>query len=354
MINLITKYLPKMQERFQQRSFTAGKAANDYEFVGAKTIRILSMVSNPPVNFNRTGSGNRFGSVSNVQDTMQEMTLTQDKAFTGTIDRGDNSQQGFLKKASAWLKLQQDEQMIPMVDKYNLAQWAFNAGVVVDAGATISKSNIVDKLLDLEVELDDRGVTPSDRWCYVANSTYKMFRLASEFVGCDGITDKLILKGYKGDLGTLKIVTVPKSYLPANCVALVATKACVLAPTTLTTARILETVQGFDGPVIEGRRIYDAFVKGEISDGVAVLAESGKKAAKPTLTAAGKITPGTSDDYVMYTIDGTDPRYSTTAVKITAETTPAHTAGDTIKAVSYQDAADGVYHSDVASIVTTS
>lgn len=351
MINLITKYLPKMQERFQLKSFTAGKAASDYEFVGAKTIRILSMVSNAPVDFNRTGSGNRFGEVSNIQDTMQEMTLTQDKAFTGTIDRGDNSQQGFLKKASQWLKLQQDERMIPMVDKYNLNAWANNAGIVIDAGAAITKSNIVDKLLDVEVAMDDAGVTPNERYCYVSNATFKMFRMAAEFVGTEKGAN-MILSGYRGDLGTLKIICVPASYLPANCVALVATKQCVLAPTTLTTARILETVQGFDGPVIEGRRIFDAFVKGEISNGVVVLAANGNKVAAVTVGTDSKITVPSGASHVLYTTDGSNPLYSTTAVKITATAaTVPHTAGDTIKAVAFQA---GKFHSDVASVVTAS
>lgn len=350
-INLLSKYLPKMQERFQQKSFTAGKAASDYDFVGVKTIRILSMVSNEPVDFNRTGSGNRFGEVSNIQDTMQEMTLTMDKAFTGTIDRGDNSQQGFLKKASQWLKLQQDERMIPMVDKYNLNAWAKNAGIVIDAGAAISKSNIVDKLLDLEVAMDDAGVTPNNRYCYVSNATFKMFRMAAEFVGTEKGAN-MILQGYKGDLGTLKIISVPASYLPADCVALVATQQCVLAPTTLTTARILETVQGFDGPVIEGRRIFDAFVKGEISDGVVTLAANGKKTAALTISTAGAITvPSSGVDYILYTTDGTNPLYSTTAVRATATVTPSHAAGDTIKAVAF---GTGKFHSDVVSVVTAS
>lgn len=351
MINLITKYLPKMQERFQQKSFTAGKASSDYDFVGAKTIRILSMVSNEPVDFNRTGSGNRFGAVSNIQDTMQEMTLRKDKAFTGTIDRGDNSQQGFLKKASQWLKLQQDEQMIPMVDKYNLGEWAGNAGFIVDAGAALTKANIVDKLLDLEVMLDDAGVTANERYCYVSNATYKMFRMAAEFVGTEKGAS-MILTGYKGDLGTLKIIAVPASYLPAGCLALVATKKCVLAPTTLQTARILETVQGYDGPVIEGRRIYDAFVKGEISSGVIALVSNGSKVGAVTVGADSKITVPTGANYVMYTTDGTNPMYSTTAVKITATAANVpHTVGDTVKAVAFQN---GKFHSDVASVVTTS
>ena len=79
--------------------------------------------------------------------------------------------------------------------------------------------------------------------------------------------------------------------------------------------------------------------------------KSTAKQANPSATVAGVITVGSSSDYTLYTLDGSDPRYSTTAVKITSGTTPSHTAGDVLKMASYKA---GKCVSDVVSVTTTS
>ena len=93
------------------------------------------------------------------------------------------------------------------------------------------------------------------------------------------------------------------------------------------------------------------FCNGLIHCAAKVFGGRGERDDEFLTAATGAITVGSSSDYTMYTKDGTDPRYSTTAVKITSGTTPSHTSGDTIKAVSYKA---GKCVSDVISQVTTS
>lgn len=115
-INLTSKYSPKVAERFVKKSLTTGAANNDYEFEGIKTLRVYSVDTVPLTDYNRSGTS-RYGIPSELGDTMQEFTMTQDRAFTYTIDKGNQKEQLNIKAANKSLKRQIDERVIPEMDK---------------------------------------------------------------------------------------------------------------------------------------------------------------------------------------------------------------------------------------------
>lgn len=349
-VNLVTKYGNKLDKGFERRSLVADKCSTRFDWIGGEAIKLLHMLPSALNNFNRSASANRFGTPANVQDGVQTMLLTQDKSYTGTIDRGDNSQQYMLKKAGEWIKLQDSEVVIPTYDAYAIGQFIMNAGKINTISAAPSASTIIEALIDMENHMNNNGVPQDQRWVYVGWTNMKYIRLADEWQGCDSIVNKILANGHVGNFGSLHICPVPDKYFPSNAYAVATRKESVFAPTTLLTARILEQVQGFDGPVIEGRRIYDAFVSWPQSDGVVALVKTSEKLTAPTISVAGQITVGTGET-VKYTKDGSDPRYSATAVAITSTATPTHTAGDVIKGVTYKS---GKFPSDITSTTTTS
>jgi hypothetical protein len=320
-----------MLEMFTKESFTAQNASNEYEFTGAKTIRVTSPQTQDYGDYTRSGTS-RYGTPTDVQDTVQEMSLTQDKSFALVIDKGDNSQQMMMKNAGKVMRLQQRDKGAPMIDKYNLKMWARGAGKVV-AMADLSKTTIVAALLAAETYLDNSLVPAENRIAYVKNTHYAAFRQASEFTGCDNIVEKLIMKGWRGNLGTLHIVAVPDSYMPTNVHFLVTYKNSVIAPHTIADARIHQDPPGISGHLLEGRDIFDAFVLGQRCDGVYAAVLTAKAATTPTATKGETTTAlaaGTGE-VIKYTLDGTDPRYSFTAKTYTsAFANPA--AGVVIKA----------------------
>lgn len=349
-INLHTKYYNQIASIFTHSSFFAGRATAEYDFTGVKTIQIPSIVTQPLVDYSRSGTS-RYGTPTDLQDTLQELTMTQDKAFAIIIDKGDNSEQQMMKNAGKVMKQQIEEQVTPTLDKYAVEQWVANCGKVLAYGAAVSKSNIIAMLCDIEAHMQDNFVPESDRWCFVKNTHIGYIRQAPEFTGSDGVVKEMLVRGYVGKFGTLNIVGMPASYFPDGVEHLAFYSKAVLHPVKIRDAKIHQDPPGISGHLLEGRFNYDAFVIGAKGQAVIAVVANGKKTATPTATKGATTTElasttNSGDVVIYYTLDGSDPRYSTTRklYDSTAKiTNPA--AGTVIRAVA-DNLEDGYYRSD--------
>ena len=144
-INLHEKYDKQIQTKFTQKSLVNGVLDNSYSFAGVKTVKISTPVTVPMVDYTRTGS-NRYGTPTEMQDTVQEMTLTQDKSFSLTIDKGNNADQNGIKEAGKMLSLQIEERAVPLMDKYFLEMLSKKAGKIVGSGTALTKSNVCERI----------------------------------------------------------------------------------------------------------------------------------------------------------------------------------------------------------------
>lgn len=111
-INLATKYSDEIASTFSRGSFIKGKTATTFDLTGVKTLKVYTPVTVDEVDYVREGA-NRYGSPTEMQDTVQELTMTQDKAFTLTIDKGNNLDQNLVKRAADMLRLQLKEKSAP-------------------------------------------------------------------------------------------------------------------------------------------------------------------------------------------------------------------------------------------------
>ena len=99
-INLHEKYAKEIQTKFVRESLIAGRLDNSYSFSGVKTVNITTPITVPMVDYTRSGA-NRYGTPEEMQDVVQELTLTQDKSFALTIDKGNNEDQNGVNDAVA-------------------------------------------------------------------------------------------------------------------------------------------------------------------------------------------------------------------------------------------------------------
>ena len=122
-INLASKYSDQIAEVFTRASFIKGKTAETYDLTGVKTLKVYTPITVEEVDYDRDGGLKRYGDVTEMQDVVQELTMTQDKAFTLTIDKGNNIDQNLVKNAADMLRLQLNEKSTPAADKYASSPW---------------------------------------------------------------------------------------------------------------------------------------------------------------------------------------------------------------------------------------
>lgn len=268
-INYATKYSPKVAERFKKGSITNAAAGHDYNFVGAKTIVVSSVDVVPMNDFDRNGAGNRFGAVSNLGDTKQEMMMTKDRSFAFAIDAGDNSDQAIEKAAGKALRRQIDEVVNPEVDQYRLEKWAAGAGKTV-TGAALTKNTILSQIIAVGGELSNALVPEGGRTLYIPIRNYQLLVQADAVVQLEKMGTAAVEKGVVGTIDRNKVVPVPDGWFPAGVEFMIKHKGCTVDPVKLQNYHIRKDAQGFDGPVVEGRIYYDSFVLEAKKNGIGV------------------------------------------------------------------------------------
>lgn len=316
-INLTTKYSPKVAERFVKTSLTAGMANQDYEFEGIKSLNVYSVDTVPMGNYSRTGS-NRYGNPSELQDTLQQFTMTQDRAFTYTIDKGNQKEQLNIKASTKSLKRQIDERVNPEMDKYRFDVWCKNAGSQVSFANKPIKNSITSNVMDCTEKLDEAFAPETGRTMFVTNAMYKLLKQNPDFVGNDALGAKAVAKGQVGEIDGMKVVKVPNSYLPEGVYWLITHKSAILAPAKLQDYKIHKDPPGLNGDLVEGRIMHDAFVIGTKANAVCIGIDANNALNAPVFAKddTNNIVNITADSSVAvyYTIDGSDPRYSTTVI----------------------------------------
>lgn len=265
-INLAEKYSQKVQERFTIGSKTDRYCGHDYEFTGVKTIKIYSVDTVPTTNYTRTGTA-RFGALTELGDTTQEMTLAVDKAFTFSIDAGNASEQFNIKHANKCLKREIDEVITPEIDKYRLAKWVAGNGltsgksVLTSKDGVLTKANIVEKIFTANATMSDEKVPTTGRVLFIPELTFLKFKLADVVMGgSDTLTAENIRRGYRGTIDGVDVVTVPSSIFPAATNFILKYKGATVDVMKLKNYRVHKNPMGVDGDVVEGRYIYDSFV----------------------------------------------------------------------------------------------
>lgn len=256
--NYASKYSAKVDERFALASFTDGALNTDYDFVGVNAVNVYSIETTALTDYTMSGD-NRYGTPNELNDTVQTLTLSQDKAFTFTVDRRNADDSAGAKNAGAALRRQVDEVIIPHVDKYRVAALVSGAGLATTAAA-ITKDNAYSTFLDAQNLLADQGVPTEGRTAYVTPAFYKAIKMDSAFVQPSDMAQDMLTKGVMGMVDGVKIIQMPTSYFPADVAFVIAHKSALVSPVKLAEYKTHDNPPGINGTLVEGRLYFDAFV----------------------------------------------------------------------------------------------
>lgn len=295
--NYAQAYAAKVDERFKLKSLTDSVINKGIRlsWSGVKTVTVYDVDTVAESDYDRDGSTNtlsRYGTLANLGNGTTDYTLSQDKAFTFSIDKADLNDQQMVMEAGKALRRNLDEVSIPNTDIYRLKQFAITAGgaltgtgnggtgQVVAAGTDTSATNAYETLLDAGVKLDEAKVPQDGRVAFVSPTFYKFLKLDDNFIKASDLGQKMLINGQVGEVDGVKIVKVPTNYLPKFAGAtsgkyqqvdmvLVHDKVMV-SPVKLADWRVHKDPQGVSGWVVESRRYYDAFVMSQKNKAIAI------------------------------------------------------------------------------------
>ncbi len=268
---LVTKYLPYVDELFAQESKKDILTNNDFTFDGAKTVKLYKISTAEMNDYGRngaaTGNWSRYGAVKDLDATTETANLTKDRSFTFVIDALDKNQTGSALEGATALARQIREVVIPEVDTYVYGVMCAGAGHKPDAVA-LTKDNIYDEIIKASSALDDALVPETERVLTITPATYLLMKKSKDIVMETEIGEEMRIKGVIANLDGAMTIKIAAARLPEGFGFMLSHKSACCAPTQLEDYNTHENPPGINGTLVEGRIVYDAFVFGNKKKGI--------------------------------------------------------------------------------------
>ena len=258
-VNLAQKYSSVLDQVFTAGSYTDKYVNKKYDFDGVQTINVYTVTTVEPTNYNRAGTGDRFGGNNELQNIVTPYTLKNDKSFKLVIDRGNYEQTALAEKAGAVMKAEMEERVIPMIDADRIKAAATGATAV--SQAITAGNNAYTDILKAEAFLDEDKAPVEGRVLFVTPGYYNTIKeYITTTMHADTYSSKLISRGYVGELDGIPVVKVPTSYFPTKTNAVLWHRDALLGAKQIMNTRIKTDSELVDGTLLLGRFIYGSFV----------------------------------------------------------------------------------------------
>ena len=274
-VNLATKYESQLDQIWTHASYTDNWINKKYSFDGVDTVKVYTVTTVAPNDYNRSSTGDRFGGNNELQDTIATYQLKNDKSFKIAIDRGNYEQGMRAKKAGEVMRYEMNEQIIPLIDKDRLATCATGAAAV--SQTVEPSSDAYQDTLKLNEHLDEYKAPLEGRVLWVTPAEYNLVKTAiTTTILASGYNDKLVGKGFVGELDGVPVVKVPTSYFPTGVKAILCHRDSLLGVRQITETRIVTDSEFVSGSILLGRFIYGSFILKGKEKGVAAIVEGGE------------------------------------------------------------------------------
>lgn len=262
-INLVTKFLPYVDEMFTTESKKSLLTNNDFDWTGAHTVKVYKVGTSEMTDYKRNPekgfTGSRYGTVDDLDATTEEFTLRKDRSFTFAIDKLDTDETAQQLAAASALARQQRQKVIPEVDAYVYGVMCNNAGHKPTA-VKLTSTNILDEIFKANNALDNAEVPETDRVLVVTPDVYTIMKQSKSIIMETDISNDLRIRGVIAMIDGAKVIKVPAVRLPENFGFMLAHPCACVAPTKLEDYKVHIDPPGISGSLVEGRICYDAFV----------------------------------------------------------------------------------------------
>ena len=272
--NYATKYASKVDEAFTLGSLTDAAVNQEFDWEGVSTVVVYGGETSKLNDYKMEGT-NRYGEPEELGDTKQEMSLSQDKSFTFTIDRKNYDDTMMTKEAGKCLRRELDQVIIPAVDMYRFGVWGAKAAKK-EYASSLTKTNAYEAFLNLNGALDDAKVPAVGRIAFCKPAFYNLLKQDPAFTKNSDLGQEMLIKGQLGDVDGVAIVKAPSSYFPNDSKGqgaelIIVHPLATTAPKKLLDYKIHDNPPGINGWLVEGRIRHDAFILNKKKGAVAVL-----------------------------------------------------------------------------------
>lgn len=263
-INLVTQFLPYVDEIFKKESKKELVTNQDFDWTGAHTIKVYKISTGTMNDYDRAGTGSgakgsRYGSVQSLDATTEEFALKKDRSFTFAIDKLDSDETAQQLAGASALARQQREVVIPEVDAYVYGVMAAGAGTK-PAAVALTEDNIYDEITKATNKLDNEEVPDENRAIIVTPDVYRLMKKSKDITMETDVDSNLRKQGVVSNLDGASVIKVPASRLPENFGFMMCHPCATVAPTKLEDYKIHQDPPGISGSLVEGRICYDAFI----------------------------------------------------------------------------------------------
>lgn len=261
-INLVTKFSPLVDEKFTAESKTSLITNKDYDFIGAHSIKIYSVGTAEMNDYGRNTQGtSRYGTVKDLSNEVQEVSMEKDRSFTFAIDKMDEDETLGALNAGSALARQLREVVIPEVDKYTYSKVSAGAGTTATEtidGTTVTAYGSITKATET---LDEAMVPTEGRVLVCPPAFYTILKKDKEAVLETEMGQDMRIKGVISNMDGVLVQKVPSAFLPENTNFILAHKIATTQAIKLAEYKINTDPQGISGTLVEGRIYYTAFVR---------------------------------------------------------------------------------------------
>jgi len=306
-VNLTTRFSGKVDEVINNGALSTPSVNKDYSFVGAKTVKVYSFDAVPLTDYRRSGTS-RYGTPNELEDTVQELTMTQDKSFTFTIDKGNatDTEPG-VREAGRQLRRETDLAIIPALDLYRFAKIANGAGHKFYAATALTTSTAYAAFLSANEAIDEADVPSAGRICNASPKFLNLIKQDSNFIKSGDLSQRTLMNGQVGEIDGVAIIKVPSNRLPAGLLFEITHPLACTAPVKINEYKLHTDPPGISGMLAEGRVYHDAFILSKKARMISAYYGGGENSL--TLTAAAGTSTTTSKITVAGNTAGGDLVY---------------------------------------------
>lgn len=261
-VNLATKFETKLSNAIVAGRKSKAFTNQDFSWDGVNAILVSSLTSPTMGDYTPNGA-NRYGNPDEVQDTQQTWTLTEDRAWTKTIDKKNSQDTMGIRQPGKYLAQATREVLIPEIDAY-VFQTLVTAGAVsnrddIVADAATTAANAYSNFLAINADITDHEAPEEGRVAAMTAAYYNMLKQGGFVLDSDK-GQGIVQSGSLGTVDGVNIFVVPSSRMPANTDLIISHPSVCVAPEKLIDYTLHNNPAGISGDLLEYRHRYDAFV----------------------------------------------------------------------------------------------